>query len=121
MKITGRLFAVLLILVFAFSAAAERGEIEFVEQNEETRRAVIRCAGDFVIHDPVFASARSEGNGEYDFSQMLMYVRPWLQQADFTVTNIDGVMGGAEFVKKHGYAGYPSFSTPSSLVYDLKD
>ncbi|MCR4620783.1 MAG: CapA family protein [Clostridiales bacterium] len=80
----------------------------------------IRVAGDFVIHSAVFNSAIKAGGGTPDFSGMLSPVSVYLSQADFTVTNVDGVMGTDAFVKKHPYSGYPAFSTPRQLISNLK-
>ncbi|MBQ3669459.1 MAG: CapA family protein [Clostridia bacterium] len=112
---------VLALLTLCLTAHADRGTPEFVTEITSARTVVIRCAGDFVIHDNLLASAKKAGGGEYDFSGMLSEVGPWLASADFTFTNVDGVMGTDEFAKRYGYTGYPSFSTPNSLIYNLKD
>ena len=109
--------AVILALLLCV-CCAERGTPELVTQNY-LRSATIRCAGDFVIHDNILESAR-QISPDYDFTPMLSEVALYLSQADFTITNVDGVMGDAEFVSKHGYAGYPSFSTPATLLTALK-
>ena len=111
----------LLLALCLCSALADRGTPEIVTKLSAARTAVIRCAGDFVIHDNLLAAAKKAGNGEYSFSEMLGEVAEYLGEADFTFTNVDGVMGTKEFARQHGYAGYPSFSTPYSLIYDLKD
>ena len=116
-----RAFILLLLLcalpAFAF---ADRGTPEMIE-TYTARTAVIRCAGDFVIHDNLLDAALKAGGSEHDFSSMLAEVGAYLGEADFTFTNIDGTVGTEDFVKEHGYMGYPSFSTPSRLLYNLKD
>ena len=115
-----RALTLALALVCAFVCSAERGEPEMSAAEGESR-VTFCCAGDFVIHSAVFASALKAGGGrEYDFSPMLECVAPYMRGADFTLTNVDGVLGDAEFVRKHGISGYPAFSTPASLLEDLK-
>ena len=122
-RIICALCCAVLVLLSAFTAAADRGTPEILpEQQTREASAIIRVAGDFVIHQPVFESALRAGGGKvYEFSAMLEEVAEYLSEADFTVTNIDGVLGTPGFVKKHGIAGYPSFSTPANLAYDLKE
>ena len=119
-----KLFLILFCcLLFMITAKAERHAPEIIGETlpKEARTAVIRCAGDFVIHDNLLASAYSAGGSAYDFASMLSEIADYMGAADFTFTNVDGVMGTIEFVRKHGYKGYPSFSTPASLIDNLKD
>ena len=120
-----RLMPLLILCAVLLSAAkADRGVPEIISENEPTtaQSVTIRCAGDFVIHDNLLSSALKAGGGsEYDFSAMLEEIAAFFGEADFTFTNVDGVMGTKEFAREHGYRGYPSFSTPQSLIYDLKD
>ena len=122
-----RFLLLTLALLFTLSACAERGTPEFIpedtpHENGTACEVVIRCAGDFVIHKNVYNAAKKLGGGKsYDFFPMLENVAGYMAQADFTVTNVDGVMGTDDFVKKYGYGGYPSFSTPASLIDAIKD
>lgn len=81
------------------------------------RSATIRNVGDFVIHEPIFKSAKQE-DGSYDFIPMLTYIKESMGNADYTVANVDGPMGGAG---KRGYKGYPQFNTPPHLMLALLD
>ena len=111
------------LILLANCALADRGAPEIIleSQPKQACTAVIRCAGDFVIHDNLLASAQKAGGGKYAFAQMMEEIGEYMGEADFIFTNVDGVMGTEEFGRKYGYKGYPSFSTPSSLIYDLKD
>lgn len=81
------------------------------------RSARIRSIGDFVIHEPIYKSAKLEDGG-YDFSPMLSYIKDSMGDADYTVANVDGPMGGPG---KRGYKGYPQFNTPPHLMLNLLD
>lgn len=112
-----RLAALLLAGIFLFSAAAERPQPVIVQTQ---RRAVIRVAGDFVIHEALLHSAQTLGGGEaYEFSPMLSEIRAALSNADFTFANVDGALSG--LVGRDVYSGYPQFNTPESLLPALKN
>ena len=114
---------ILLWCLLLMDARGDRGTPVILSPNPTASEssAVIRCAGDFVIHDNLLKSASKAGNGNYDFSSMLSEIAAYLSEADYTFTNVDGVMGTQEFAREHGYHGYPSFSTPNTLIYNLKD
>ena len=108
--------ALLLAGILLFSASAERPQPTLAQTE---RRAVIRVAGDFVIHDALIRSAQALGGGEaYEFSPMLSEIRAALSNADFTFANIDGALSGID--GRDVYSGYPQFNTPESLLPALK-
>ncbi|MBR5379198.1 MAG: CapA family protein [Clostridia bacterium] len=116
-----RLLCIALILASFFAARADRGVPE-MKTVYEPRTVTIRCAGDFVMHMALVASGQRAGTkSQPSFAHMLSEVKGYLSEADFTVTNVDGVMGDKAFVAKYGYSGYPAFSTPAELIDDLRD
>ena len=89
------------------------------------RSARIRNVGDFVIHEAIYKQAKklAQSTGTeypYNFAPMLNLIRDVLENADLTVANVDGPMGGEKYYK-YGYSGYPQFNTPPYLMYALKD
>ncbi len=105
--------------LFCLNCLAERPAPSVI-RDDSPASVTIRVAGDFVIHSGVFNSAIKAGGGAPDFSEMLSPIAFYLSQADFTITNVDGVMGSDTFLKKHPYSGYPAFSTPRQLISNLK-
>ena len=102
-----RLLCIALILASFFAARADRGVPE-MKTVYEPRTVTIRCAGDFVMHMALVASGQRAGTkSQPSFAHMLSEVKGYLSEADFTVTNVDGVMGDKAFVAKYGYSGYP--------------
>lgn len=47
---------------------------------------------------------------------MLRYAKPWVEQADLAVANLETTFSGGP-----NYSGYPAFNTPDALGYALKD
>lgn len=93
--------------------------------NGGLRSARIRNVGDFVIHEAIYKQAKklAQSTGTeyaYNFAPMLNLIRDVMQNADLTVANVDGPMGGEKYYK-YGYSGYPQFNTPPYLMYALKD
>ncbi|MBQ1256198.1 MAG: CapA family protein [Clostridia bacterium] len=96
-----------------------------VVPNSGLRSATIRTMGDFVIHEEVFLNAErlaktTNYQYSYNFAPMLDSVWDVIGNADFTVTNVDGCLGGKE-AHKYGYRGYPQFNTPQYILANLKD
>ena len=89
------------------------------------RSATIRWIGDFVISPDMFNSAkliaaRTGSEYPYDFSPWLGYIKGEMGNADFSVANVDGPMGGEKW-RSTGYTGYPQFNTPEYLMAAIKD
>ena len=117
-----RLLVWLILICLCMAAGAERSSPILVDSGA-TLQTEFCVVGDFVIHDSLIRSAKSEAQRTknamgYDFSPMLTYVKELLSGADFTVANVDGVFYGDS---KKPYAGYPTFNTPPALLYALKD
>lgn len=82
------------------------------------RTARIRFAGDLVIHQNLMDKAHNSKTDKYDFSRFFGLIQDALSNADLTVANVDGPMGGKGNV---GYKEYPMFNTPPTLMYALKN
>lgn len=110
-----RIMACILACLLLFSAAAESSNSTEASQK---RSAVLRVAGDFVIHDALIRSAQAQDGEAYDFSPMLSEICDALSNADFTFANVDGALSG--LVGRDVYSGYPQFNTPESMLSALK-
>jgi hypothetical protein len=69
--------------------------------------------GDVMQHIAQLQDACKQG-GEYDYSAYFKYVKPYFDQADFTVANMEFTCG----VKP--YTGYPCFSAPEALAAEAR-
>lgn len=70
--------------------------------------------GDIMQHSPQLRSAHIAGTDtlaavSYDYSSYFHHVQPFIDEADFTVANMEFCLGGPP------YTGYPAFSAPESL------
>lgn len=78
--------------------------------------ATLTVAGDVMSHMPQTNDAYVAETGEYDYSPMLRYAKPWVEQADLAIANLETTFSGGP-----NYSGYPAFNTPDALGYALKD
>lgn len=80
------------------------------------RRATIRTCGDVIMHQPLLETALSAGGGSaYSFDNYFSTIASTMSNADWTVINIEATLRK----NKYGYAGYPQFSTPPSILSTL--
>jgi poly-gamma-glutamate synthesis protein (capsule biosynthesis protein) len=96
-----RLF-LLLGLSISMSSVAQPAELKLV------------FAGDIMGHDSQIASALATGESGYDYKPCFQYLRPYLQEADLVVGNLELTFAGEP------YKGYPAFSSPDELAAALK-
>lgn len=72
--------------------------------------------GDLMCHSPQFDAARVSADS-FDFRPAFKEIKEILSKADFTIGNLETVIGGKEM----HYTGYPMFNTPEDFLYALKD
>ena len=102
--LVGKLIAQNPILLYNLSHKSDKdGELSF------------HFVGDLMGHSPLFKYALN-GQGEYDFYPYFQPVASALEDADFTVGNLETVLAG----KTKDYSGYPAFNTPNSYADALK-
>lgn len=73
---------------------------------------IISSVGDILIHNTVYMAAYNPADNSYNFNSQFQYVKPYLQDADLTIANLETTLAGPE----KGYSGYPRFNSPDSLV-----
>lgn len=78
--------------------------------------ATLTVAGDAMCHMPQVNDAYVEETGEYDFTPMIRYAKPWVEQADLAIANLETTFAGGP-----DYSGYPAFNTPDALASALLD
>lgn len=76
----------------------------------------INLVGDLMCHLPQTLNAKLN-NGEYDFNPSFEFVKPILQNADFTIGNLETTFAGTV----QSYAGYPAFNSPDAFCSAIKN
>jgi poly-gamma-glutamate capsule biosynthesis protein CapA/YwtB (metallophosphatase superfamily) len=76
----------------------------------------INLVGDLMCHLPQTTNAKLT-NGTYDFNPSFEYIKPYLQDADITIGNLETTFAGTN----QPYAGYPAFNSPDEYCTALKN
>jgi poly-gamma-glutamate capsule biosynthesis protein CapA/YwtB (metallophosphatase superfamily) len=101
----------LLIGVLLFIGISEN----LLSQTDSTRSKVtLVFAGDIMGHGPQFIAAYDSAQNKYDYSPCFNFIKPYLDSASYSIANLEVTFGGKP------YTGYPTFSSPADLAYDIK-
>ena len=71
-------------------------------------------AGDAMQHSAQIDAA-SNGDGTYSYDEYFTAIKPYIENADYAVVNLETPLGGKP------YTGYPCFSAPESYLTALTD
>lgn len=89
-------------------------------ENNNTTQAdntvTIRAIGDILLHDFVYDTALT-GTGEYSFDSMFEPVKPYIENADITIANLETIAAGDTMA----LSSYPFFNAPSEIIDTLKN
>ena len=72
-------------------------------------------AGDVMAHRSMWGAAPRRFDPEYEFDDEFELVKPWVEDADWAIANLEFVLPG-----KPPYSGYPRFRSPRGLADGLK-
>ncbi len=75
----------------------------------------IAAIGDLMCHAPQFTNAKVAADS-FNFRPCFAEIQKVLQDADFTIGNLETVLGGSAI----GYKGYPNFNTPDDYLDALQ-
>ncbi len=75
----------------------------------------ISLVGDLMCHKPQTNNAAT-GNNTYDFSPSFEYVKPYLEEADIAIGNLETTFAGPS----QPYSGYPAFNSPDDYCKALR-
>lgn len=85
-------------------------------QEDTVTEITINLVGDLMCHKPQTSNAEVSP-GVYNFKPSFEYIKPYLQDADLTVGNLETTFAGTS----QPYAGYPAFNSPDAYCAALKD
>ncbi|MFN0049834.1 MAG: CapA family protein, partial [Cytophagales bacterium] len=98
-------------LNFKFNKVAEKDTI-----SDSLINVSINLVGDLMCHKPQMNNAKKD-DSTYDFNPSFQYVKPYLQDADYTIGNLETTFAG----NKVPFAGYPAFNSPDAFATALKN
>ena len=97
----------------------QANEEESKEEEEEPVDVTftLSAIGDIMCHNTQYIDAYNEDTDTYDFSYVFEDISLYTKTADICIGNLETTFAGEEV----GYSSYPTFNTPDSLAYELKD
>ena len=101
-------------------AQKQKQQEELEEDDDETPTDVtftLSAIGDIMCHNTQYNDAYNEDTNSYDFSYVFEDISLYTKTADICVGNLETTFAGEDV----GYSSYPTFNTPDSLAYELKD
>ena len=104
------------------SSSAESGSSQKTtpqQPSDGSVRIKFLAAGDNIIHENVFIDAknRARDGEDYNFYDMYVDIKDFVNSADLKFVNQETPLGGAEL----GYSGYPNFNGPQEAGEALVD
>ena len=85
------------------------------EKPTGTTSLKISVVGDIMVHMHQLKAAK-QSDGSYDFTEVFEDIRPYLEEADIAMGNLETTISTDEI----GYYAYPRFRSPESLISALK-
>ncbi len=112
--------ALVLIASLAACGSSEGSSAEegggFSKKSEEPVSLSILCVGDIMAHSANIQAALNAGGGStYDFTDNYEYVKPYIENADLALCNVETTFSGGT------PSGYPLFCAPDELAYAMMD
>lgn len=89
--------------------------VEKIIEQPKIKEIEIVAVGDIMFHMPQINGARLAGGG-FDFSPSFKYIKPYIENADIAIANLETVIGGNE----KGFNGFPRFNSPVESLDALK-
>jgi len=99
---------------------AHTAKFAFVEIDEwinEKENVSILFTGDVMCHGTQLRGAYDSETDTYDFKDVFLPLKPYVEKADYSVLNFETVTAG----KEKRYRGYPTFNTPDTIIDALEN
>ena len=84
----------------------------------ETYNASILAVGDIMVHSPQLQAQYDSSTGTYNFDNNFKYVKEYIEEADYSLANLETTLAGNDV---YPYSSYPTFNSPDELADALKD
>jgi poly-gamma-glutamate capsule biosynthesis protein CapA/YwtB (metallophosphatase superfamily) len=88
---------------------------EYIVPQDSTVSITVNLVGDLMCHMPQTNNSKTASG--YDFNPSFEYVKPYLEDADLTMGNLELTTAGTRMP----YAGYPAFNAPDEYLPALKN
>ena len=106
-------------ILFANTQDANSTEVSSTPEIDEPEPITftLTAIGDVMCHNTQYWDAYQKETNTYDFSYVFDDIKFDIQKSDISVASLETCFAGEE----RGYSNYPTFNSPDSLAYSLKD
>lgn len=119
------LFIIYIYYIFKFKYLKNNSNInEYTEIISEKDESIyesttinLSFTGDIMCHNTIYYDAYNSHTKTYDFSYIFDDIKCYFENADLTIGNLETTFAG----NIRNYSSYPTFNTPESLAYNLKN
>ncbi len=95
----------------------EQNKEKDVKPEETDTTFTLTSIGDVMCHNTQYWDAYDKNTNTYDFSYVFEDISLYTKTGDICIGNIETSFAGEE----RGYSNYPTFNSPDSLAYNLKN
>ena len=111
-------FIIILVLTFWLNLSCQN-ITEHNNSNSQDKDSIVKeisllFLGDIMQHDLQIESAYNAKTKKYDFTSQFKHIQPIIKGVDAVVGNLEVTFSGKP------YKGYPRFSSPRQLAFDIK-
>lgn len=92
--------------------------IPIFNENVKTYEASILATGDVMVHSPQLQAQYDYSTGTYNFDNNFKYVKKYIENADYSLANLETTLAGNDVYQ---YSSYPTFNSPDELADALKN
>lgn len=103
--------------VFTHLPDTQDADKETVAEPPTEETFTITAVGDIMMHNTQIKAGYQNKNNTYDFSSFFSAVKPFFQDSDLVIGNLETTLGN----NPQEYGGYPRFNTPAILAQNLKE
>ena len=92
--------------------------IPIFNEKVQTYNASILAVGDIMVHSPQLKAQYNSSTGTYNFDNNFKYVKKYIEEADYSLANLETTLTGNSV---YPYSSYPTFNSPDELADALKN
>ncbi len=112
-------FLFIFVLTIWFSASCQNttdnnNNLKTHSKDSIVKEISLLFLGDIMQHDLQIESAYDDRTKKYDFTSQFKHIQPIIKSVDAVVGNLEVTLSGKP------YKGYPRFSSPRQLAFDIK-
>ena len=117
---------IFIMSIFSFATINKRNIVsknkpeeaaEFTPKEEVINKASLLAVGDIMVYNAQLTAQYDTSTKSYDFNNNFEYVKKYIEEADYSMVNLETTLTGNKIYR---YSSYPKFNSPDELSNGLK-